>query len=288
VAIAVALASFASTPAKAETTPTTLTWKGITWNVKSGSGVDPGLNTWSPANAFVDGNGDLHLAITKVGEAWYCSEVWTDLGFPFGTFQWQLASPVDKLDPNVVLGLFVYGPTALGPDGTHEIDIEYARFGTPAADNGWWTIWPNVIVTPPLTGRMSYSLALDADPTTTSRFAWSSTAVAFATFGGFQPLGSTDRLIHSWTYQPTNPDLTISQSPMPVHMNLWLYRGSAPTDRQGVEVVIHDFSFTPSATPSPVPALPGPIGSILGAGLLAAALLSRTILGRHRSPEEFR
>jgi hypothetical protein len=271
-----------SARAQAATTTATPTiqWKGIQWNVKSGAGKNPGHNSWSPDNAFVDASGDLHLAITNVSGTWTCAEVWTDATFGFGTYQWQLATAVDNLDPSVVLGLFSYGPPALGPDGTHEIDIEYARFGSPTADNGRWTIFPNVIVDPPLIGRSSYMLLPDADPTTTSRFTWSPATVAFATLGGYQPVGSDARLLHSWTYQPADPTTTISQSPMPVHMNLWLFRGNPPTDGQGVEVVIHDFTFTPAAG-APVPAVPGGRAMLLAAVLIGVGLLS---LGRFGSP----
>jgi hypothetical protein len=31
-----------------------------------------------------------------------------------------------------------------------------------------------------------------------------------------------------------------------VRINLWLFRGNAPTDGQPVEVVISDFTFTPA------------------------------------------
>jgi hypothetical protein len=235
--------------------------------------VNPGLNNWSPSNAFVDANGDLHLAITNVGGTWYCGEVWTDVTFPFGTFQWQVTTAVDNLDPNVVLGLFAYGPTALGPDGTHEIDIEYSRFGSAAADNGRWTIFPNAIVNPPLLGRLSYRMALGPDPRTTSRFTWTSTSVAFATLAGFQAPSSTENLIGSWIYQPSDPTTTISQSPMPIHMNLWLNHGNPPTNGQGAEVVIHNFTFTPTVTATPAPALAGTRGLLLVACLIGTGLL---------------
>jgi hypothetical protein len=261
--------SAAATP----TAPNTLTFSGLTWDVKSGTGLGPGPNTWNPDNVFVDANGDLHLQITNVGGTWTCAEVSTATTFGFGTFQWQVTSAVDNLDPNVVLGLFAYGPLALGPDGTHEIDIEYARFGSPQADNGRWTNWPNVIVTPPLVARSSYLLQLGNDPTTTSRFTWGPSAIVFATLTGFEPVTSDANLVRSWTYRPSDPSTTISQSPMPVHMNLWLNEGSPPTNGQGVEVVIHDFSFTPAQTVSAVPTLAADHTVILAAALAAAGLL---------------
>jgi hypothetical protein len=263
-----------ATPSAAATTtgPSTITWSGLSWDVKSGTGLGPGPNTWNPDNVFVDASGDLHLAITNVGGSWTCAEVSTTTSFPFGSFQWQVTTAVDNLDPNVVLGLFVYGPLALGPDGTHEIDIEYARFGSADADNGRWTIWPNVLVTPSLVGRSSYTLQLGSDPTTTSRFTWAPSDVAFTTLAGFQAPGSNTNLVRSWTYAPGDPTTTISQSPMPVHMNLWLNQGAPPTNGQGVEVVIHNFSFTPAAAVS-VPALAGDWTFVLAAALIGTALL---------------
>jgi hypothetical protein len=251
--------------------PTTINWAGLQWNVKSHLAQKPGPNNWSSANVTVDASGDLHLAITNVGGTWYCSEVWTNATFGFGTFQWQIRTPLDQLDPNVVLGLFLYGPPALGPDGTHEIDFEYARFGTTGGNDGRWTVWPNAVGTPnpPAGARNPFAIALGADPTSTSRFDWEPTSVAFSTLSGMQSPDSGSNVLGSWTYQPSDPGSYISQSPMPVHMNLWLYGGSPPTNGQGVEVVFHSFTpgSAPSGPPSTVPALPPG-----GVGLLALCL----------------
>jgi hypothetical protein len=271
--VALAWAALGSRSAQAQAQPATITWKGIQWNVKSGT-KNPGHNNWSAANAFVDADGDLHLAVTNVGGTWYCAEVWTNATFPFGTFQWQVKTAVDALDPNVVLGLFLYGPPALGPDGTHEIDIEYSRFGSAATDNGRWTVWPDELATPPVLGRVTFPLALGADPTSTSRFTWSPARVAYGTLAGYQPPDSSTGLSNSWTYAPDDPGTSISQSPMPVHMNLWLYNGAPPTNGQGVEVVIHDFSSPPASTANAVPALRGNRVLILVACLLGAGAFS--------------
>ena len=40
--------SAAATP----TAPNTLTFSGLTWDVKSGTGLGPGPNTWNPDNVF--------------------------------------------------------------------------------------------------------------------------------------------------------------------------------------------------------------------------------------------
>jgi hypothetical protein len=259
--------------------PTTITWAGLQWNVNSHLAQKPGPNNWSSGNVSVDASGDLHLAITNVGGTWYCSEIWTNATFLFGTFQWQIRTAVDQLDPNIVLGLFSYGPPADGPDGTHEIDIEYSRFGSTTGDNGRWTVWPNMLTTPPVLGRTYFSLALGTDPTTTSQFTWSPTNVAFSTMNGFQPPGSSTNTLSSWTFQPSDPSAAISTSPQPVDMNFYLYQGNPPTNGLGAEVVIHNFSVTPATNPpAPVPALPR--GSVL---LLAACLIGVALLGVART-----
>ena len=41
----------------------------------------------------------------------------------------QVNGRLDQLDDNVTLGLFSYPTGDVGPDGTHEIDLEFARWG---------------------------------------------------------------------------------------------------------------------------------------------------------------
>jgi hypothetical protein len=51
--------------------------------------------------------------------------------------------------------------------------------------------------------------------------------------------------IKAWVYSPQEASQYISQEPMPVHINLWLFKGLAPKNGQEFEVIIHDFKFTP-------------------------------------------
>lgn len=260
----------------------TLTWRGTQWNVKSGTGLAPGGNNWSPANAFVDASGDLHLAITNVNGTWYSAEVWTTASYGFGTFQWQVKSAVDNFDPSVVLGLFAYGPPVWGVDGTHEIDIEYSRFGVPGGNNERWTVFPNSLASPPL-ARLPRTLTLGGDLTSTSRFTWTSTSVTFGTFAGYQPPTSSTNLINSWVYAPPEPAAAISQSPAPVHINFYLYNGSPPTNGQGAEVVIHDVSFPAPVPTSAVPAAPANGVFALALSLIGAGVFWLGRFARRRS-----
>ena len=89
--------------------PRTVTFAGLRWDVKEGHSLGPGPNNFSNAkeNVWVDEKGLLHLAITKRGQSWQCSEVvGPELGY--GEYRWVISGNLRELDPKVVLGLFVY------------------------------------------------------------------------------------------------------------------------------------------------------------------------------------
>ena len=60
----------------------------------------------------------------------------------FGRYQFQISGRIDRFDDNVVLGLFNYPTGDVGPDATHEIDIEFARWGDAKNPIGNYTVWP--------------------------------------------------------------------------------------------------------------------------------------------------
>jgi hypothetical protein len=74
---------------------------------------------------------------------------------------------------------------------------------------------------------------------TTQRFTWSSTNVLFQSLNGWRT--DNNNLISSATYSPANPMTYIPQTAEPVHMNLWLVNGQAPSNKTAVEVVIGKF-----------------------------------------------
>src|SRR5262245_55233039 len=91
--------------------PNKVTWGGRTWQVKSSQAqVGPGPNYFSASseNVWVDAQDRLHLKITSRNGQWRCAEVISSTTFGYGTYTFELASPVDALDKNVVLGLFTW------------------------------------------------------------------------------------------------------------------------------------------------------------------------------------
>jgi hypothetical protein len=72
---------------------------------------------------------------------------------------------------------------------------------------------------------------------------WSRDEVKFRSLQGHRDDDREE--INAWVYSPNEASRFISQQPMPVHINLWLFKGLAPKDGREVEVIIHNFKFTP-------------------------------------------
>jgi hypothetical protein len=207
--------------------PKSVLFDGYTWTVKASSRkIGPGPNLFSPDLAWVDNNGALHLRIAKVGGRWSVSEVINQASLGYGTYSWSVQADLDRLDRQVVLGLFTWNDD---PAYNHrELDVEFARWGN-AADptNGQFVVQP--YDTPANLLRITQ---VPGFATTTHGFTWRPDRVDF--FSSAAPT--------SWAY--SGPDV-----PRPggenSRMNLWLFRGVAPSNSQPAEVVITDFTFTP-------------------------------------------
>jgi len=207
---------------------------GYLWEVKSGTGLGPGPNSWSssPNFVWVDEAG-LHLRIAQVEGTWYCAEVMLLETLGYGRYQFTFSSAVDVLDPQAVLGAFLYR------DDAHEIDLELTRWGDPlATTNGQYVVQPYML--PDHLER--FSLSLDERQLSTHTIDWGAEAVVFQSY-----LGATadvpEEQVASWTFGDASA--IPSTEGMAVHLNLWLYEGAAPQDGQAIEVVISDFRFAP-------------------------------------------
>jgi len=217
-------------------TTTTIQFSGYTWNVKDGLNLGPGPNNWSRNNVWVDANGFLHLKISKdsATRKWNCAEVSTQQTFGFGKWQFWVEGRIDQMDKNVVLGLFNYS----GNDGFDEMDIEWARWGNNRYPNCNYTVWPAQ------QGFNNFSFTKEitlSGTNTTQRFTRTSNSVLFQSLQGF----TDDNSNQLATATCTNPPNSISTLAMPAFINLWLFQGRAPSNKKGVEIIIHKFSYTP-------------------------------------------
>ena len=219
--------------------PTTIQFSGRTWHVKTSSGkVGPGPNLFSDSSqsVWVDQSGKLHLKIRKVGGRWYCSEVVLGENLGYGTYRFYLSSPVDALDPQVVLGIFTWSDT---PDhNNRELDIEFSRWGSRNNLNAQYVVQPYTIAANIF--RFNEPAGL---PLSTHSLKWTPGSALFQSYAGNAPNTTPpfqERLFTNGV--PPRGDEN-------ARINLWLYQGRAPTNKQEVEVVVDSFEFIPYVGP---------------------------------------
>ena len=219
----------------------TLQFAGRSWTVRDAASAAPGPNRWAPENAWVDELGRPHLRISRGADGvWRCAEVVLDAPLGFGTYEFKVVGAIDALDRNIVFGMFQYPDAATGPDFTHEIDIEFSRWGGDSAYAGYWTVYPTTTALPETT--QAFAPVLEGDYTT-HRFHRGRDAVRFEMLHG-HPEGHAPPA-HAWTFAPKDARKRISQAAQPVYINLWLFRGVPPSDGREVEIIVSDFRFTP-------------------------------------------
>ena len=211
--------------------PDKITWSGATWAIKtSRSPVGPGPNLFDRANVSVDAGGRLHLGIARnASGAWTAAEIIGSTTLGYGTYTFTLESPVDDLDPNVVLGLFTWSDRARFAH--REIDIEFARWGN-AADttNAQYVIQPYDVASHLARFRQP------ADLSSTHRFTWRPGRI------DWQSRDAAGSVVASYSYAGSDVPPSGDER---VRLNLWLFNGAAPTDGQPVEVIVSSFTFTP-------------------------------------------
>jgi hypothetical protein len=224
--------------ASVSVTAKTLRFAGHTWTVRPNGVGSPRNNSWCEDNAFVDVNGRLHLRLAIKNGVWCAAEVISTDSMSFGTYQWQLGTRVDNLDKNVVVGLFNYPPSSVGPDGTNEIDIEFTRWGVAGANQLNYTIFPAEKGLAETTKNFPFTMSGNYS---THRFIWRKQAIQFQSTNGHYDANALP--IADWTYSPADYAQRIGSTPVPVRMNIW--KTDVPTNGQAVEIVISSFKFTP-------------------------------------------
>lgn len=215
---------------------TTITFSGIKWIVRSGTG-GPGPNNWSNSSSsvWVDSQGRLHMKIRKIDNTWYCSEIYAQQSMGYGEYKFYVSSNVENFDPNIVVGLFLY------ESDSKEVDIEFSRWSNPSNVDGWYTVQP-----PPYnsSNQNSFPLNLTGDYST-HRFVWSSSNIFFQSYHGhYSTLPSSDFLINQWTYTGNNNPAPGNER---LHINFWLFQGQPPTNQNEAELIVSSV-FVPSGS----------------------------------------
>ena len=209
-----------------------LTFSGFSWDVKTGY-YSPGENHWSEHNVWVDDEDRLHLWLTNAGDAWQCAEIATGT-FGYGLYRFYLDGPVDLLDKNAVLGLFLYPGPQLPYRANAEIDIEFARWGQADAPIGNFTVTPT---------SWRFPLAVQGE-LSTHQFLWLPDRVEFSSYHGHgEPTEKT--LLAHWVFRGDD-QASIPDTPLQLHINYWLFQGKAPAQNRQPEIVIRKFIFQPA------------------------------------------
>lgn len=208
----------------------TLSFAGREWEVRSGVG-GPRANRWSdsPGSARVDDDGRLHLAIREESGVWHAAEVTAREPAGYGEYRFRVDCDLQRLDPGVVAGLFVYA------DDRNEIDIEIASFSDDDVD------------APPLlhhTHQHPYRTSA-APPRlsgtfTTHRLVWTPERVEWQSWHGHHDRCPPGHLI----LRSGHRGPTASPEGARLKLNLWLLRPDAgPVRGRPAEVVIRDVRF---------------------------------------------
>jgi len=213
-------------------------FSGYEWEVRpySDTLAGPGPNYFSGSedDVWIDRKGQLHLKITKKDGRWYCSEVMTKVSLGYGRYIFQTTGSPEKLDKNVVVGLFTWDKDSKYYH--REIDIEFAKWGQDEKLNAQYTVQPWEEA-----GNIK-RFKIDADAgDTTHVFEWNEDYIFFQSFRGHDiSPPSKESIIESWRNTGTNIPPPGNEK---VLIDFWLNEGNAPSDGNNAEIVVKAFKF---------------------------------------------
>ena len=202
-----------------------LDFSGYQWEVRQTPGMPGGMrNEYNPANAWVDRQGYLHLAIRKTPSGWSSAEIWLTRSLGYGSYRFHVRD-ISHLEPSAVLTIASWDSSA----PSREMDIEISRWGESSGRNAQYVVQPyyvpaNVVrfLSPP--GPLVYS------------FDWSAGRVTFRTGRGGNAVPLATHVFTSGV--PAAGGETI-------HFNLYNFNDRNAPLRNGVEVIIEKFEYLP-------------------------------------------
>jgi hypothetical protein len=187
----------------------------------------------------------LWFSIVKKDPNWYCSNVIGAENFGYGRYIYTVKASEKMLDPNVVLGLFIFDvPDSNG--NPREIDFELSRWRYPNEANN-----AQYVVQPWDTPGNRYRFQLDERRTNTHEITWAPQKISFKSYYGDFPLKNESDLITRWQY--TGDDIPDQGAENPI-LNLWLLPpenspqgtpGAPPSDKKNAHVIIKNFLYLP-------------------------------------------
>ena len=213
-----------------------IAWCGQQWLVKSAPERGPGPNAWSDteSSVWIDDKSMLHIKLREESGRWFCPEISSKAVCGYGTYHFELASQVNDLDPQLVLGLFAYA------DDDNEVDVEFSNWGEAGPPKRQFVVQPYH-----KPGYLSKASALGLGPGLKYSLDWRPDRIVCT-----ETLGESKRV---WLFQQAAAEMPKADQAH-MHINLWLFRGQAPLNKREQEVVIKrawfvPYTVTPEASP---------------------------------------
>jgi len=217
------------------------TLKSTDWVVKhSSKKLGPGPNYFSSANVHFQEDGSIQLNITEENDKWYCAEMFFKKPLGYGTYTFTIDSPLNRLDEQVVLGMFLYHLDAA--KNLEEIDIELLRH----VDKNKQAAFTIHNKDSKQDHNFQHTFEVLTPNSTIFSIDWRETQVIFLA------KTITGQVISKKTYpdpQHIPPPVHSSQNIPPpdsmiVHLNLYLFQGKAPISGTTTNVKVKNISFS--------------------------------------------
>jgi hypothetical protein len=200
-------------------------FSGYEWRLRTAPSSRGGRNVYSPSNISVDGNGAMHVRISKTDTGWSCAEATLTRNLGYGSYEFVVHGLAD-LQPAAVLGMFTYD-YASGAQHNREMSIEISRWGDPTKKNAQYVLQPYYV--PANVHRFNAP-----EGTLTFSMRWDHNRAAFRTQRGRSVVSD-----HVFTAGVPSPGIES------IRVALYVYDQAAMKLQHPVEVVIERFTYLP-------------------------------------------
>jgi len=193
-----------------------ITFAGYEWTIKDSAGslVGPGPNYFSNSCISVE-NDELTIQVINDSGNILCGEVILTQSLGYGKYIFQLASRVDLLANNLVLGIFTWSYS--DTPNNSEVDIEFSKWNNETVTNSQYVVQP-----PSVENLHRFTTTLDeATINTTHIIEWKPNEINFSSmYGCYLASPSELNIIQSWTNTGASRPTPADES---IHINLWKY-----------------------------------------------------------------
>ncbi len=174
----------------------------------------------------------ITLIIDKRDEKWYCGEIYLQKPLGYGEYKFSVASPLNNLDKQMVLGFFLYHYDTT-TNVLEEIDVELLRHLEGHDDKeGAFTVHQKDQNPVP---HFQKAFHVNTDEPIDFTIDWRESKV------GFTAVANDNTMIADTTY--TNDTNIPGPKNMILHINFYLFQGKPPVSGNSRSITIKEVSF---------------------------------------------